>query len=276
MSLPTCWILQGNTFLECVSPFNRGLAYGDGLFETMRVCAGKVPLLQQHLDRLSAGLIRLDIPFSPDTLIPFFNECCRGVDQAVLKLIVVRGEGGRGYLPADDALPVVIISRHALPVYAENYAASGLSIGISTIRLARNSLLAGLKHLNRLEQVLVRKQLHQAGFIEGVVLDTSDFVVEASFSNICMVSKGVLVTPALHSAGVAGVMRGWVLDHARRVGLPAAEDDIRLADILRAEEVFLCNSVNGIWPVTAIADRQWAAIGSMTRNIQCEVASLFQ
>lgn len=274
MTLPKHWVLQGDAIVDGVSPFNRGLAYGDGLFETMRVHAGGIPLLPRHLNRLDVGLRRLGIPHQERSWHLFLLDCCRELDAGVLKLIVTRGEGGRGFLPPPAGTPVIIISLHPLPHYDIDYAEHGIAIGVSPVRLGKNPLLAGMKHLNRLEQVLIRQALDGAGFIEGVVLDADDLVVEGAFSNICIVSGNVLKTPLLNSAGVAGVMREWVLEQGPSLGLDVSECELRLADVLAADEVFLCNSINGLWPVTAI-DKQQKQIGRWTRALQNSLARLY-
>lgn len=263
--------MEGGALVECVSPANRGLAYGDGLFETMRVQAGNIPLLQRHWQRLTTDLQRLSIPAPGIELLAFLSECCRGISSGVLKLIVTRGEGGRGYLPAETAEPVIVVSLHALPHYEVDFALSGIAIGLARLRLGHSAMLAGLKHLNRLEQVLVRQDLHRMGHLEGVVLDQDDFVVEAAFSNIFMVSENCLQTPALDRAGVAGVMRGWIVESAPSLGLSVTECRLTLPELLKADEVFLCNSVNGLWPVIAI-ENQAFNIGSCTRALQNEFA----
>lgn len=241
----------------------------------MRVQAGNIPLLQRHWRRLTTDLLRLSIPVPGDALLAFLLECCRGVSSGVLKLIVMRGEqGGRGYLPCETAEPVIVISLYPFPGYESDYAGMGIGIGVSRLRLGHCPVLAGMKHLNRLEQVLVRQDLHAMGYLEGVVLDQDDFVVEAAFSNICTVSGKLLKTPILDRAGVAGVMRGWVMENAPFLGLSPSECRLTLPDIMAADEVFLCNSVNGLWPVIAI-DHQGFSIGSATRALQDEFARQF-
>lgn len=274
MNLPRSWVFEGGTHVDAVSPFNRGLAYGDGLFETMRVKGGKIPLLPFHWRRLEHGLGRLGIPAPDASLQSFLLDASREVEQGVLKLIVTRGEGGRGYLPAVGSKPVQIVSLHPLPVYDVDYAHQGIDIGISCLRLGKNPMLAGLKHLNRLEQVLVRQSLSEAGYIEGVVLDVGDLVIEGAFSNICVITRNLIRTPLLDAAGVSGVMRAWLSENASTLGLVWRECELRLEDVLASEEVFLCNSINGLWPVTAIESQRFA-IGPTTRVLQQAVASIF-
>lgn len=240
----------------------------------MRVQAGNIPLLERHWRRLTTDLQRLSIPVPAVDLLAFLSECCRGTSIGVLKLIVTRGEGGRGYLPAETAEPVIIISLHPLPCYDVDFALTGIAIGVARLRLGHSAMLAGMKHLNRLEQVLVRQDLQVTGYLEGVVLDQDDFVVEAAFSNICMISGNCLKTPILDRAGVAGILRGWIMDNAPSLGLSATECRLTLPELLAADEVFLSNSVNGVWPVIAI-ENQVFSIGSYTRSLQNEFKRQF-
>lgn len=274
MNVSRYWVLEGDAVVDGVSPFNRGLAYGDGLFETMRVKSGGIPLLPFHWRRLQQGLGRLGISEPGASLQTFLLDACRDLEQGVLKLIVTRGQGGRGYLPPANAEPVQIVSLHPLPHYEQDHARVGIDIGISQRRLGNNPLLAGLKHLNRLEQVLVRQSLAEAGYVEGLVLDVGDLVIEGAFSNICVITGDLIRTPALSSAGVSGVMRAWLSENVQAHGFAWQECELRLQDVLMSEEVFLCNSINGLWPVTAIEGRRFA-IGPSTRVLQQALASIF-
>lgn len=279
LNLPRHWVVTGGIVSEVnnregVSPASRGLAYGDGLFETMRVHDSAIPLLTRHLARLTSGLKRLSIPAPELDLTDFLVGCCGNTPKAVLKLIVTRGSGGRGYLPDPDAPSQLIASLFPFPHFDVDYAQAGISVGISGLRAGSNPLLAGLKHLNRLEQVLIRMDLHSAGFMEGLVLDSEDFVIEGVSSNIGIWRGNTLATPSLDSAGVAGVARGWALEQATAIGYSVSEQKLRLDDIWSADEVFLCNSINGFWPVASIAGRA-IKTGSKTRLLQEKWKGIF-
>ena len=252
---------------------DRGLAYGDGLFETIRVVHGRAALLERHLARLQHGCQRLAIPVDPLLLREELTRFCAQLGQGVAKLIVTRGPGQRGYAPPHPCEPRRLLIGSPLPVYPAQHAAVGVRLFPCATRLAEQPLLAGLKHLNRLEQVLARAEWQDPGFAEGLMRDTSGRVVEGVFSNLFLVADGQLHTASLQRCGVAGVMRAQIIEQAACLAIPLVERDIAHAELLQADEVFLCNSLYGIWPVTALADRVWP-VGPLTRKLQAVVADL--
>ncbi|CAG7857314.1 partial 4-amino-4-deoxychorismate lyase, partial [biofilm metagenome] len=166
-------------------PINdRGLHYGDGLFETIEVSEGHPVFLEQHLQRLTAGCSTLMIPI-PDlpTLRDEVYRVCHGFQQAVLKVIITRGSGGRGYRPPDNAAPTRIVSLHSFPDYPINFAEDGINARFCSTRLGLNPALAGIKHLNRLEQVMARAEWNLPGIQEGLMLDLNDHVIEGTMTN---------------------------------------------------------------------------------------------
>jgi 4-amino-4-deoxychorismate lyase len=252
---------------------DRGLAYGDGLFETCLVKAGQPLLFQRHLERLSAGAQRLalnlDLPLTERECRSFAGE----VGEGVMKLIVTRGDGIRGYAAASNATPRRILQAGPLPAYPEAHAQQGIRLFACQTRLAEQPLLAGLKHLNRLEQVLARSEWQNADYAEGLMRDVSGRIIEGVYSNLFMVKGGVLLTPDLRRCGVAGVMRAEILALAERENMPARELDLHMADLQKADEVFVCNSVYGIWPVLGIEHLNWP-VGPLTRKLQHLVRGL--
>lgn len=186
---------------------DRGLAYGDGLFETLAVRAGTPRLLERHLARLEEGCRRLAIPLDTAALRQELLAFCAALGDGVAKLIVTRGEGLRGYAPPAEASPRRILSGSPRPAYPERHWQQGVRLFACRTRLAEQPLLAGLKHLNRLEQVLARAEWSDAGHAEGLMLDVHERVVEGVFSNLLLVLDGTLVAPDLRRCGVAGVMR---------------------------------------------------------------------
>jgi len=268
-------IWQGLTRVDGVPADDRGLAYGDGLFETVRVSAGRPVLMERHWARLSAGCARLGIPE-----LPFWHDALddflAGRGDGVVKLLVTRGGGGRGYLPPADVAPVFMLGWHALPDYPAEYGESGIAAGHCQLTLATQPALAGIKHLNRLEQVLLRRELAaQPDCAEAVVLDGEGRVVEGVFSNIFLVRDGVLITPDLSRCGVRGVLRDALLDAAAAAGLPWRVGDVGPADCRDADEWFFCNSVYGIWPVRRWGERAWRP-GPMTRQCQAMISAWFR
>lgn len=245
---------------------DRGLHYGDGLFETMAVQEGRVRLLDLHLARLARDAARLAIPL-PDTagLAAAIVTAAVEMGEGVLKLILTRGSGGRGYLPPEEPSPSLILQRHP-PVAPEGQA--GVTVRLCDLRLARQPALAGLKHLNRLEQVLARAEWCDPAIAEGLMFDSEGLLVEGVASNVFLVREGRLQTPLLDQCGVAGVMRAHVMQRAAQLGLTVQETHLGLDDLLAAEEVFLTNSLHGIRPVIGLLARRDWAVGPVTRVLQ--------
>ncbi|CAM4079513.1 Aminodeoxychorismate lyase [Pseudomonas reidholzensis] len=254
---------------------NRGLAYGDGLFETVAVRAGRPSLLEHHLQRLASGCQRLaidaDLPLIRDELLRFASQ----LGEGVAKLIVTRGDSQRGYAPVAGAAPRRILQGSPLPAYPAANGENGISLFACQTRLAEQPLLAGLKHLNRLEQVLARAEWQDAEHAEGLVRDTQGRLIEGVYSNLFLVREGVLLTADLSRCGVAGVMRAALLEQAPALGITVQVRDLALTDLEQADEVFVCNSVYGIWPVRACPAHtlNWPP-GPLTRKLQAVARTL--
>lgn len=260
---------------------DRGLAYGDGLFETMRVVRGRIPLLALHLARVQAGAHRLRLLLDDAVLqreiVDFLQSLADGqrVTDCTLKVIVTRGSSGRGYFPVADAVARRILLALPPASHPAVHAVEGIRLFDCAMRLGINPVLAGLKHLNRLEQVLARGEWHDPGFAEGLLCDADGRVVEGTMTNLFIVQDGMLATPALQRCGVAGVMRAWLKERAVSLQIPVAERDLSRAELEAADEVFVCNSNIGIWPVCRLGERCWAP-GPVTRCLQQEVDRLWE
>lgn len=266
-----CWVNGVPT--EWVSVRDRGLAYGDGLFETISVRQAQPRLLDRHLQRLALGCQRLKISIEVEQLRAEISSFALQVGEGVVKLIVTRGEGMRGYGLPQPQQPFRILLSSPLPSYPVGNAVRGVKLYACTTRLAEQPLLAGIKHLNRLEQVLARAEWQEADCAEGLMRDQSGRVIEGVFSNLFMVRSGQLLTPSLQRCGVAGVMREEILEQAQRLGIHCAVRDIDYAELLAADEVFLCNSLYGIWPVRELDGHLWA-VGELTRVLQSNLHGL--
>ena len=232
---------------------DRGLQYGDGLFETMRVRQRAIRLLDFHLDRLADGCRRLAIE-APDAA-RLRSELIRAAARrpdAVLKLIVTRGIGTRGYRPSGAERGTRVMSLQTLSAAAIRAAEAAVQVRVCATRLGANPALAGLKTLNRLEAVLARAEWTDERVWEGLMRDTEENVVCGTMSNVFLRQGSVLATPMLDRCGIAGVMRRWVLEQARALELRVTVGRVRLEDVARASEVFLTNAVVGIVPVAAI------------------------
>lgn len=261
------WLVNGES--ARLDPADRGLAYGDGLFETMAARDGTIRWLDHHLDRLTAGCLRLAIPAPPRGLIR--DEIARLLPASgarVVKLIVTRGPGARGYRPPAAPEPTRLLRIAPWPDYpAQNYT-NGICAKSCTLTLGENPALAGLKHLNRLEQVLAQMELAADTSVqEGLLCDARGRVAGGTFSNVFAVRDGTLSTPAVNRCGVRGVMRCLVLETCAELGLAAHETDMSLRACYDAEELFVTNAVFGIWPVRRL-DRKLFDVGDTTRRLQ--------
>ncbi len=264
---PTRTLVNGQWGVR-VSSRDRGLQYGDGLFETVLGRDGSLLLWARHLSRLLAGCARLGIPPpSEQTLTEEAASLLAAHGNGIIKIMVTRGDGGRGYRPPQPANPTRILSWHQLPAAAAERPGSGVRVRLCRTRLGHSPDLAGLKHLNRLEQVLARGEWSDPNIGEGLMLDLDDHPVEGTMSNLFLVGEGRLHTPDLSLCGVAGVVRAWVMDHAQALGSSCLVGRLSLEDVLTAEEVFLCNSVIGIWPVGEL-DGHPLPVGPVTRQLQ--------
>ena len=258
-----------------LSSEDRGLSYGDGLFETMRMVSGRIPLWPRHRQRLMEGAARLAIALPGAQLDEHIARQCAAGGDAVIKVILTRGVGGRGYSAPVEPVPTLICQRHALRLPAEDRYAEGLTLGICDIRLASQPVLAGIKHLNRLEQVLARRQVDAAGWHEGLLLGAAGEPLELTAMNLFARSGDRLWTADLGQAGVAGVMRSYVLDTlAPALGLTVQVCAGTLSQLEQADELFACNSVAGILPVRKLAACSWP-VGEITRAMQARVSELF-
>ncbi|WP_315807599.1 aminodeoxychorismate lyase [Pseudomonas sp. C9-3] len=258
---------------EVLSARDRGLAYGDGLFETIRVSAGRPRLLARHRARLEEGVRRLSLSVSLDLVEDEILRFSALLGDGVAKLVLTRGEGARGYAPQADAQVRRLLLASPAPAYPAKNREEGVRLFSCATRLAEQPLLAGLKHLNRLEQVLARAEWSDPAFAEGLMRDVSGRVIEGVFSNLFLVKHGELITAELGRCGVAGVMRAEIIERARSQGLPVIVRDIDHGELADADEVFLCNSLYGIWPVLGVAEFTWP-VGPLTRKLQGQLREL--
>jgi len=248
-----------------VSAADRGLQYGDGLFETIAVFGGQPRFWQHHMDRLGLGCERLGLPVTPQAiLLREVRTVSAGQAKCVAKIIVTRGTAGRGYAPNSPKQTNRIVSSHAWPQDPGKLVETGIRTRICDLRLGIQPALAGIKHLNRLEQVMARAEWEDRSVHEGLLLDREDHVITAISSNIFLVHSGRLLTSRLDRCGVRGVMRGAILNAFRE---RCEQRRITLDMLPEAEEVFVCNAVRGIFPVTRI-DHWEYGIGPVTREVQ--------
>ena len=260
-------VLVNGVAVDMISVRDRGLQYGDGLFETIAVHRGTPLLWEQHAQRLLAGAVRLDMP-APETALlrAEADQLCRGVERGVLKIILTRGVSGRGYRPDASISATRVLSLSPWPDYPPSWGEEGVAVRLCRTRLASQPRLAGLKHLNRLEQVLARAEWDDE-YAEGLMQDESGNIVEGTMTNIFLVEGATLRTPDMTRCGVEGVMRGAVLEQAGRLGITCRVGPVTAIQLEQADELFLTNSLIGLWPVRRIENRSYT-IGQTTRKIQ--------
>ncbi len=240
---------------------DRAFAYGDGLFETLLLRGSRLLLQELHLDRLRVGLQRLRFPDCMDSVCDYLAQAAAAEPDTdlfrVLRLTVSRGGGPRGYAPPADCRPRVIITVSP-PVDAPSGLPAPARLGETSVRWGRQPLLAGLKHLNRLEQVLAAADCDPHSCDEVLMLDQSGMPLSVSAGNLFLVAGKRLLTPSLDEAGIAGTRRRLILERlAADCGLQAAETRLELSQLLAANELFYCNSVIGLRPVGTFRDRCW-------------------
>lgn len=247
---------------------DRGFQYGDGLFETIAVIKGRPIFLEQHLQRLTEGCSKLNIP-KPDLnlLADEVYFVCKQAKQAVIKIIITRGTGGRGYRQPEVIQPTRVISLYPFPDYSNAYAELGIAMRFCAMRLGLNPTLVGIKHLNRLEQVMARAEWDDPDIQEGIMLDINNHVIEGTMTNLFYVQGSTVFTASLHTAGVAGVTRAIIKNLIAEHGISLIEHDYGKEALLSADEIFVCNSIIGIWPVKQIGHAQFT-VGKLTKQIQ--------
>ncbi|GAB3354749.1 aminodeoxychorismate lyase [Lysobacter tyrosinilyticus] len=248
-------IFVGDTRFDAIAADDRGVAYGDGLFETMRAHRGELPWWDAHWARLQAGAHRLRIVLPEPSRVHTEAASLLSGKDAVLKLIVTRGSSGRGYAPDADNTPTWIVSVNPLPPAMPE---TGITVRWCETRLALQPALAGMKHCNRMEQVLARTEwldpmAPDKGAAEGLMRSMEGDVVCATAANLFVLRDGTWLTPRIDRCGVAGVCRAWAMD-----ALTATQSRIAVTDVETADAVFLCNAVRGILPVAKLGERTWS------------------
>jgi len=241
-----------------VATTDRALNYGDGIFTTILVEQGQCQDLPAHIARLQQGITLLSIAnidaHALQALASQLANIAGDQSMAVLKVLISRGAGTRGYSSVGCNNPLIVVTLAQLPTHYANLRQDGISLGVSTIALGLNPLLAGIKHLNRLEQVLVRQQIDSSDFDDAVVLDCQGYIVETAIANIFWVKDNIVYTPSLDLAGVNGIMRAKVLAWLSEDGYQVKIDRYRLGSIISADEVFITNCLMTIVRVNNIEE----------------------
>jgi 4-amino-4-deoxychorismate lyase len=246
-----------------IHPLDRGLLYGDGVFRTLKAGSGRIEWWADQYAKLAGDshALGLDCPLE-EQLRSECLELAKGED-CVIRITLTRGQGPRGYAPPANTSVTRIVHASPLPVYPPQNLSQGVRVRWCTLRLGQQKQLAGIKHLNRLENVLARTEWSDADISEGLLLDREGWVIGGVMSNILLMRGKTLFTPDLSLSGVAGVTRTRIMRAAMRNGLDVRESQLRPQDIYRADECCLCNSLIGVWRIRMIedmecGDRGWA------------------
>jgi len=259
---------------ECkntVDATDRGLHYGDGLFETIEILQAQPVFIQLHLARLKTGCQRLKMPFPAEgPLLDEIAQLSKDIEHGVLKVILTRGSGGRGYRQPDTIQATRIVALHPYPNYPEHYKTAGIKVRFCDYRLGINPALAGIKHNNRLEQVLARAEW-QDEYQEGLMLNLNEHVIEGTMSNLFVLKNQIIYTPEIKFSGIKGIMRQIIIELAGQNNFAVQEALLTREFVQAADEIFLTNSVMGIWPVNSLEDKAYP-IGQLTQKIMAYLA----
>jgi 4-amino-4-deoxychorismate lyase len=228
---------------------DRGLAYGDGIFRTMAMRGGQVPRWPRHFAKLVSDCAVLGMQPPPEeAFLRDIRVIAASAPDCSLRITVTRGSGGRGYAGPENPRPRRIVCADRLPAYPMEWATTGVTVRLCTLRLAEQPALAGIKHLNRLENVLARAEWNDPAIAEGLLQDAAGNIIEGTRCNLFLVENGTLVTPDLSRCGVAGVTRELVMAATERHGLRCSVETVSLLRLESATEILLVNSLIGVWP----------------------------
>jgi 4-amino-4-deoxychorismate lyase len=234
---------------------DRGLQYGEGMWETIRIKNHVAILLQQHLARLQYGLKTLAIhSLDWDALHADIKTLQQQQKEAVLKIIISRGSGGRGYNPVGiHSSASRILSLHPVPTFPAHYSSTGIQLTLCQTRLAHNPVLAGFKHLNSLSYVMARGEFAEP-YQEGLLRDYQDNIIEGTMSNVFIIKNNCVYTPELQACGIRGVMQNVLIQHLSALEIPLIwNDSLSVQAIQCADAVFMSNSIIGLWPVNTFS-----------------------
>ncbi|QLG88505.1 aminodeoxychorismate lyase [Chitinibacter bivalviorum] len=244
---------------EHISLADRGLQFGDGVFRTIKVIDGTPIWWARHYAKLAADCERIGI-VAPDAAVLLADLQLLAPTHHALKIIITRGETARGYVAPLDLQPNRIVQIAPLPAYSPQLRSEGVKLRICRTRVSWQPALAGIKHLNRLDNVLARREWKDTSVFDGLMLDRDDHVIEGVMSNVLAMMDGVLCTPDLTQSGVAGVSRDIAIAAGDQLGIPSAVCKITLAQLGQASAVWVCNSLAGLLPVRAIDQLSWPSM----------------
>ena len=243
-----------------VSVFDRGLLYGDGVFEGIRLYRGKAFRLAEHIRRLfdSARFTALPIPVDEAEMAQIVERTCEAnrIEDGYVRLIVTRGVGDLGLDPRKVKEPTIICIADTITLYPKEFYEKGLALITSAVRRYHpESLNAQVKSCNYLNNILAKLEAIRGGTIEAVMLNHQGYVAECTGDNIFLVADGELKTPAASACALKGITRDVVIQLAQDMGMPVQEPAITRYDLYTAEECFLTGTAAEIVPVTEIDGR---------------------
>jgi len=265
--------LINGSFDQTISPFDRGFAYGDGVFRTLVMRDGLPENWPQHYQKLVADCAAINIVCPSAELLMsdlqqlFLPDGLPEDQLVVAKIVVTRGEGNRGYTPPPITAPMRVVTKSPMPQYPDERFVKGVHLHVCEIRLALQTKLAGVKHLNRLENVLARMEWNNPSIADGLMLDSEGNVIECTAANIFARFGDTLMTPSLHQCGVAGITRQHIIDIAHTIPLKITIETFDLKKLFAADEVIICNSLYGAWQVKTIQEKTWPK-GKLAANIR--------
>lgn len=272
MALTHSYLVNGS-FNQAISPFDRGFAYGDGVFRTIKMQGGLPECWPQHYQKLVADCAAINIVCpSPELLMSdiaqlFSSDAETEKQAAVAKIIITRGEGNRGYAPPAITAPMRVVTKSPMPEYPEARFTQGVTLTVCEMRLAVQRQLAGIKSLNRLENVLARMEWSSPDIADGIMLDMQGNVIECTAANIFARYSDTLITPSLQQCGIAGITRQRIIELAGTLTLKTLIETFDLEKLLAADEVIICSSLYGAWQVNMI-QQHVIKTGKLAANIR--------
>ena len=238
-------IITTQSDTETLPVTDRATQYGDGFFTTAKVANGIIEHFALHLARIKQCAERLNFEgLEIDAISNAMHANAKALGAGVLKVLISRGSGGRGYQAPSDPTYRVHVSNFEIPSHYSDLAVNGVVLHTLETRLGLNPLLAGLKTLNRLEQVLIKNEISAKGYEEGLVLNLNNEVIESSVANILLLKDNKLYTPCLKLSGIQGVYLSFLKTQHTIV-----ETHLTLAACYEADALFCCNSLMGLVPV---------------------------
>ena len=258
--------LRNGEFVEADYATDRSLLYGDGVFTTLVLKEGRLILIDNHLDRLKRDSQRLNINnVCIEQLKLQISKAIKSHTDGIIRITIARSSGQRGYL-CENNQPVYWISINSWPEHIKRYQQKGINVRLCKQLLSKNPTLAGIKHCNRLEQVLARNEWHDDSYQEGLMMDFDGHLIEGTMSNLFYIKQDTLFTPELTYSGVNGIMRDVIINAAKQSNIPLMIAPVTIEQIKQADSVFVTNSVIAIWMVNRFEEITYLTTSSLKKD----------